>query len=138
MLRMEPTIPKATTHRLNTHLGQLIVSLNSLLYSRGGRTKAIMPAPRLPAIFRKSVKFGMIKAIPVTRKITRARKTMTLMFYLWGDPVLKNECYSPISKAHKICNGYEEKAFTHMQKMMNMVNGPTLKSILRIESVYPR
>ncbi len=76
------------------------MSLNSILYSRGGNTNAITLAPREPAISRNTVKSGMMRAIPVTKMITVLRIRTLLSLAL--DPVLKNGCCSAISKAARI------------------------------------
>ena len=67
--------------------------------------KAITPAPNAPAISRKTVKFGIINAMPVTMKITSDLIKTDFIFFMPFVPVLKNGCYSAISKAARIYRG---------------------------------
>ena len=61
-----------------------------MLYNQGGKIKAIKAAPKLPIIFRKSVKFGMARAIPVIKRITADLHTITFNFFWHLVPFLKN------------------------------------------------
>ena len=67
--------------------------------------KATTPAPNAPAMSKKIVKSGIISAIAVTAKITSDLITTDLSFFMPLVPVLKNGCYSAISKAARICRG---------------------------------
>jgi hypothetical protein len=75
---------------------------NCKLYIRGGNRKTIIPAVRDPAIFKKSVKFGISSAIPVTRKIIKDLAITDLAFCEQQKVPWKNLDCSIISKAHKI------------------------------------
>ena len=71
--RVQPMNPNTTISQLLYFFQAGIDSLNSALYRSGGNIKAITPAPSEPAISRKVVKSGMIRATPVTNRITKLR-----------------------------------------------------------------
>ena len=77
--------------------------------------KTITPAPMEPAMSRKIVKSGTMRATPVMVQITIDLIATDFSFYMNEDPVLKNWCYSTMSKAARIWMGYEIKAFMQTQ-----------------------
>lgn len=95
-------MPKTRINQLNQYFFFEIVFLNSALYNQGGRTNPIIPAPNDPAIFKKSVKLGMRRAIPVTRQIMTDRAATDLAFLVLLEPILNQEPCSRMSKAHRI------------------------------------
>lgn len=56
--------------------------------------KAIAAEPMEPAIFKKSVKLGINKAMPVMSQIMTDLTATRLNFYFDGDPSLKNSWFS--------------------------------------------
>ena len=115
---VHPTTPNTQMAQLEYFLQAVKVSLNSSLYRRGGKMKAITPAPRAPAMSKKTVKSGIIKAIPVTQIITNERMRIFFSFRL--EPTVKNGCYSAMSKAARICTGYEMKQLMQTQVKINV------------------
>jgi hypothetical protein len=61
-----------------------------------------MPPLTAPTRFKKSVKFGIIKAIPVTNKTMIVLPIIDLYFKLKHPLDLNHECYSIMSKTTKI------------------------------------
>lgn len=51
------------------------------MYKRGGRTNAIIAEPRDPAIFKKSVKFGIKRETPVMNQTIRDLTPNFLSFF---------------------------------------------------------
>ena len=80
--KVHPTTPKTQMAQLLYFLHGVIVSSNCLLYRRGGKMKAITPAPRAPAMSRKVVKSGITSAIPVMNMIIMLRIT-TFFSFKW-------------------------------------------------------
>ena len=76
--------------------------LNSIMYRKGGRMKAIAEDPIDPAIFKKSVKFGINKDIPVINQTIIDLAATFLSLFLFLVPFVKNSCVSYISNAAKI------------------------------------
>ena len=66
---------------------------------------AIAAEPMEPAIFKKSVKFGINKDIPVINQTIRDLANTFLILFLYLLPPEKNWCVSYISKAARICTG---------------------------------
>ena len=63
---------------------------------------ATTAAPRAPAMSQKVVKSGINRAMPVTLQMTSDLKMTDFAFFIPLVPVLKNGCYSPMSKAARI------------------------------------
>lgn len=78
------------------------------------------------------MKSGINSAIPVTPQITSDLITTDFNFLNPFVPVLKKGCYSAISKAARICIGYETKALMHTQKRTN-VTRPLIGTRLRVK-----
>jgi hypothetical protein len=72
------------------------------MYRKGGRMKAIADDPIDPAIFKKSVKFGISKDIPVIIHTIIDLAATFLNLFLFLLPFVKNSWVSYISKAAKI------------------------------------
>ena len=60
-----PKNPKITINQLKAIIGIERRPLNSIINKNGGRIKAIAAEPIEPAMFKKSVKFGIKSDMPV-------------------------------------------------------------------------
>ena len=92
-------------NQLNATTKTLSCPLNSIMYRKGGRMKAIAADPMDPAIFKKSVKLGISKDIPVINQTIIDLAITFLTLFLFLLPPAKNSCVSYISKAARICTG---------------------------------
>ena len=86
---MEPTTPNTTMPQWKYFFYGVIEVSKCLLYIKGGKMKATVPAASAPIMSRKVVKSGIIRAIPVTIMITRDLMITDLTFCIFYDPTLK-------------------------------------------------
>ena len=81
-------------NQLNKMTNLLSYPLNSIMYRKGGRMKAIAEDPIDPAIFKKSVKFGISKDIPVIIHTIIDLAATFLNLFLFLLPFVKNSWVS--------------------------------------------
>ena len=77
---LAPVTPKTAINQLKRYLILETLPLNSILYSQGGSKNPNTPPHRDPAMLRKSIKFGITKATPVTVKMIKVLTTTDFNF----------------------------------------------------------
>lgn len=97
---------------------------------------AIAADPMEPAMFKKSVKFGISKDMPVINHTIRDLAITFLTLLRCLLPQAKNRCVSYISKAAKICTGYEQSALKQVHTLIKIVKGYIGKLRVNISYVY--
>ena len=91
---MAPANPNTTISQLKIIEIILSCPLNEIRYRIGGNTNAIAAEPIDPAMFRKSVKFGMRSEIPVISHTIKDLTKTFLTFLILVVPELNQSQFS--------------------------------------------